>query len=148
MHIAIGGFLFFFSSRRRHTRCALVTGVQTCALPISYYRIIAILVAKLRYIVTTTRRPPRKIERGFSTTCPVEVQRTRRTEWSAAAGRAPFHAEREGKRKHARPESRRSASVPSKGAPVGEAPFDKFGTFQGTGPSLGCDWIESSWRAK
>src|SRR3546814_6528884 len=27
-------FVFFFSSRRRHTRCALVTGVQTCALPI------------------------------------------------------------------------------------------------------------------
>src|SRR3546814_3410333 len=27
--------LFFFSSRSRHTRCALVTGVQTCALPIS-----------------------------------------------------------------------------------------------------------------
>src|SRR3546814_3144915 len=25
---------FFFSSIRRHTRCALVTGVQTCALPI------------------------------------------------------------------------------------------------------------------
>src|SRR3546814_3880759 len=29
---------FFFSSRRRHTRCALVTGVQTCALPISVRR--------------------------------------------------------------------------------------------------------------
>src|SRR3546814_14156307 len=28
-------FRFCFSSRRRHTRCALVTGVQTCALPIS-----------------------------------------------------------------------------------------------------------------
>src|SRR3546814_5000960 len=28
--------MFFFSSRRRHTRCALVTGVQTCALPIFY----------------------------------------------------------------------------------------------------------------
>src|SRR3546814_17167573 len=28
-------FLFFFTSRRRHTRGALVTGVQTCALPIS-----------------------------------------------------------------------------------------------------------------
>src|SRR3546814_19269791 len=27
-------FYLFFSSRRRHTRCALVTGVQTCALPI------------------------------------------------------------------------------------------------------------------
>src|SRR3546814_4185773 len=33
-------FCFFFSSRRRHTRCALVTGVQTCALPIcnDYWR--------------------------------------------------------------------------------------------------------------
>src|SRR3546814_6520681 len=28
-------FSFFFSIRRRHTRCALVTGVQTCALPIA-----------------------------------------------------------------------------------------------------------------
>src|SRR3546814_3322985 len=28
--------VLFFSSRRRHTRCALVTGVQTCALPIYY----------------------------------------------------------------------------------------------------------------
>src|SRR3546814_13344394 len=28
----------FFSSRRRHTRCALVTGVQTCALPIYHRR--------------------------------------------------------------------------------------------------------------
>src|SRR3546814_11469724 len=28
-------WFFFFSSRRRHTSCALVTGVQTCALPIS-----------------------------------------------------------------------------------------------------------------
>src|SRR3546814_7112210 len=30
---------FFFSSRRRHTVCALVTGVQTCALPISGHAI-------------------------------------------------------------------------------------------------------------
>src|SRR3546814_2282886 len=29
----------FFSSRRRHTRCALVTGVQTCALPIYFISI-------------------------------------------------------------------------------------------------------------
>src|SRR3546814_7962736 len=29
-------FFFFFSSRRRHTSCALVTGVQTCALPICF----------------------------------------------------------------------------------------------------------------
>src|SRR3546814_13813535 len=32
---------FFFSSRRRHTRCALVTGVQTCALPIYFDIVIA-----------------------------------------------------------------------------------------------------------
>src|SRR3546814_2091911 len=32
---------FFFSSRRRHTICALVTGVQTCALPISDVEIVA-----------------------------------------------------------------------------------------------------------
>src|SRR3546814_8405303 len=35
MLIAVHVLSFFFSSRRRHTRCALVTGVQTCALPIS-----------------------------------------------------------------------------------------------------------------
>src|SRR3546814_19912358 len=33
LHI-VCGMVFLFSSRRRHTRCALVTGVQTCALPI------------------------------------------------------------------------------------------------------------------
>src|SRR3546814_18057359 len=32
--------VLFFSSRRRHTSCALVTGVQTCALPISNGRIL------------------------------------------------------------------------------------------------------------
>src|SRR3546814_7375965 len=32
--ICITVVCFFFSSRRRHTSCALVTGVQTCALPI------------------------------------------------------------------------------------------------------------------
>src|SRR3546814_987352 len=30
--------VFFLSSRRRHTRCALVTGVQTCALPILFHQ--------------------------------------------------------------------------------------------------------------
>src|SRR3546814_9615299 len=44
-------FVFVFSSRRRHTRCALVTGVQTCALPI-------------------TRNHPRRRRRGaFSHPC-------------------------------------------------------------------------------
>src|SRR3546814_8570525 len=34
VYVLIFFVLFFFSSRRRHTVCALVTGVQTCALPI------------------------------------------------------------------------------------------------------------------
>src|SRR3546814_19621134 len=36
--------MFFFSSRRRHTRCALVTGVQTCALQISLIVVLAAVV--------------------------------------------------------------------------------------------------------
>src|SRR3546814_2343086 len=45
--------LFFFSSRRRHTRCAVVTGVQTCALPI-YVELVAALVDHLEEIVRRT----------------------------------------------------------------------------------------------
>src|SRR3546814_7836646 len=36
--------VFFFSSRRRHTRCALVTGVQTCALPICQAHVLGVAV--------------------------------------------------------------------------------------------------------
>src|SRR3546814_9680610 len=47
--------IFFFSSRRRHTRCALVTGVQTCALPISTLALPALIAsaddrARLRFL--------------------------------------------------------------------------------------------------
>src|SRR3546814_10498302 len=34
--IVLNYFMLLLSSRRRHTSCALVTGVQTCALPISF----------------------------------------------------------------------------------------------------------------
>src|SRR3546814_669358 len=44
-------FVFFFSSRRRQTICALVTGVQTCALPIS-------TVAEAFHIATSGRPGP------------------------------------------------------------------------------------------
>src|SRR3546814_5845011 len=47
--------LFCFSSRRRHTRCALVTGVQTCALPISASPPAAARAARAR---APRRRPP------------------------------------------------------------------------------------------
>src|SRR3546814_4714642 len=54
-------YVFFFSSRRRHTSCALVTGVQTCALPISLHdrdvlRAILQLDALLRLKVSATTR--------------------------------------------------------------------------------------------
>src|SRR3546814_7580076 len=42
---------FFFSSRRRHTRCALVTGVQTCALPISMMSASALDARKIGYLL-------------------------------------------------------------------------------------------------
>src|SRR3546814_10623557 len=42
-------FFFFVSSRRRHTRCALVTGVQTCALPISVINFIKVMIM-LEYV--------------------------------------------------------------------------------------------------
>src|SRR3546814_12301028 len=41
------GYGFFFSSRRRHTRCALVTGVQTCALPIGMLNRVEVLTTPL-----------------------------------------------------------------------------------------------------
>src|SRR3546814_1880383 len=47
--------LFFFSSRRRHTRCALVTGVQTCALPISPLAPVACAHAVLPSITASTK---------------------------------------------------------------------------------------------
>src|SRR3546814_8581308 len=61
-------FLYFFlSSRRRHTRCALVTGVQTCALPIYPSTIderrpplgherFALVVVQAAHVVRTERR--------------------------------------------------------------------------------------------
>src|SRR3546814_7627914 len=51
--ICLVSYLFFFSSRRRHTRCALVTGVQTCALPILLLS--ATLVDQNRPGIGTTR---------------------------------------------------------------------------------------------
>src|SRR3546814_5400475 len=48
--------VFFFSSRRRHTRCALVTGVQTCALPIS--SIANRAARRKRSLTRTPRRLP------------------------------------------------------------------------------------------
>src|SRR3546814_7593295 len=54
----MGNNFFFFSSRRRHTRCALVTGVQTCALPIS------ISARRWSAASASTSNPERRRSRG------------------------------------------------------------------------------------
>src|SRR3546814_4146628 len=58
---------FFFSSRRRHTRCALVTGVQTCALPIwlsSSETVEAGVVARPAISRTGAIAPPHRMTRA------------------------------------------------------------------------------------
>src|SRR3546814_951067 len=77
--------LFFFSSRRRHTRCALVTGVQTCALPISEHRVNVRVINELAwhnlFIRTLLVRPQRSEERRVGKEC----VSTCRSRWS------PYH---------------------------------------------------------
>src|SRR3546814_1386844 len=66
-------FVFFFSSRRRHTRCALVTGVQTCALPISLFLWLA---SFMRYFVSyflTSWKPQVLVLAGFKGQAAVAV---------------------------------------------------------------------------
>src|SRR3546814_2854580 len=46
---------FCFPTRRRHTGCALVTGVQTCALPISAFIVPAVAAAVVGFLVLRTR---------------------------------------------------------------------------------------------
>src|SRR3546814_1424650 len=76
-------YLFFFSSRRRHTRCALVTGVQTCALPIFNVPIRTVLLTALsKYDGTRTRHlTARSEERRVGKEC----VSTCRSRWS------PYH---------------------------------------------------------
>src|SRR3546814_2942142 len=96
--------LFFFSSRRRHTRCALVTGVQTCALPI-YFAIISgyaafdaiqhfVLDADVRegaahhdFVITATRAIAVEISLGDLMLLQVETRRRRCLD-AAKIGRA------------------------------------------------------------
>src|SRR3546814_9882496 len=74
---------FFFSSRRRHTRCALVTGVQTCALPICL-RFARHLDATLRGRLPVSRGPSRSEERRVGKEC----VSTCRSRWS------PYHSKK------------------------------------------------------
>src|SRR3546814_18954849 len=74
---------FFFSSRRRHTRCALVTGVQTCALPIS--RIGAFMARSTRW------------DRGSPTSAgawsaPARGSAARKRRWGGRRDRASWYS--------------------------------------------------------
>src|SRR3546814_14639115 len=57
MYLYFVVLIFFFSSRRRHTRCALVTGVQTCALPIC----IESIARRGKYLIVTLDSDDRMI---------------------------------------------------------------------------------------
>src|SRR3546814_8803650 len=84
------GFIFFFSSRRRHTRCALVTGVQTCALPILLEcpqcqraasnrrgRVVLVEPGLRQHLVAVARSEERRVGKECVSTC--------RSRWS------PYH---------------------------------------------------------
>src|SRR3546814_2237459 len=65
--------LFFFSSRRRHTRCALVTGVQTCALPIYGGKIGKARLKRARHIDIIEATEARRHEQNLSTAVAQDV---------------------------------------------------------------------------
>src|SRR3546814_1577867 len=84
-HFVVCLFCFFFSSRRRHTRCALVTGVQTCALPISCSARVG-LIDPLRLADGAARgRPLSRISRSEERRVGKECVSTCRSRWS------PYH---------------------------------------------------------
>src|SRR3546814_10369166 len=58
-------FVFFFASRRRHTRCALVTGVQTCALPILIARDDSQLIPRASCRAATAARDAERVGIGW-----------------------------------------------------------------------------------
>src|SRR3546814_5991734 len=68
---------FFFSSRRRHTRCALVTGVQTCALPILLRVGVAVgrrdLRVRLDDVVRLKKRVDRELPVAWQTLGDVQI---------------------------------------------------------------------------
>src|SRR3546814_8295328 len=96
LYFACGGILmrvsvwfynvvFFFSSRRRHTRCALVTGVQTCALPICSTRSTTVRLSQPRTTSATNCPAPLRQGRSEERRVGKECVSTCRSRWS------PYH---------------------------------------------------------
>src|SRR3546814_9278055 len=70
---------FVFSSRRRHTRCALVTGVQTCALPIFWEsRVMAGSVNKVILVGNLGRDPEIRTMQNGGKVCNLSVATSER----------------------------------------------------------------------
>src|SRR3546814_5416683 len=92
MGVLDGGAGFFFSSRRRHTRCALVTGVQTCALPISanLTNRSSDLCFGLGLRQLRPKRPERAVNADRSATIPVMALTLYVGRQEKAAGGAPM----------------------------------------------------------
>src|SRR3546814_2576313 len=78
---ALDLLLFVFSSRRRHTSCALVTGVQTCALPICKHAFAAFARIEHRGLLQDVENVSRSEERRVGKEC----VSTCRSRWS------PYH---------------------------------------------------------
>src|SRR3546814_3131082 len=76
---------FFFSSRRRHTRCALVTGVQTCALPICK-RLVEHILNEVGPLHPAARQTAIVAARAFSLITLVRLRGTNVRELSSSAG--------------------------------------------------------------
>src|SRR3546814_8207477 len=80
----------FFTIRRRHTRCALVTGVQTCALPIS----LLLLLLRLGLSAGLSPVPPHLV--ALSRFCTLAQPERSRVE-STSGEQLRSEARREGK---------------------------------------------------
>ena len=77
-NLALYLYMFFFSSRRRHTIYEFVTGVQTCALPISMNKLLTALIASLFAATTFAAEPPKaeaKVEAKPAATAKAEVKK-------------------------------------------------------------------------
>src|SRR3546814_6840324 len=100
-------YFFFFSSRRRHTRCALVTGVQTCALPISRRRARHMAAVACHAVAT---RGDALDQRSFAHVSPLSDRRLQGRGLYAPPARYASPPQRPPRRRHRRraPASRRT----------------------------------------
>src|SRR3546814_20935005 len=81
--------MFFFSSRRRHTRCALVTGVQTCALPLPRMEPPRVVPSRLAGPITGIRRHAGVLSRIDAMSQEIEKAREKRSILHLRSEKAP-----------------------------------------------------------